>query len=59
MCKTNLMNQLQQLDYEEANLIMEIEACHPEYDAVERFSLQMQLEILLQEKEALLIKLGY
>ena len=59
MCRANLMNQLQQLDYEEANLIMEIEACHPEYDALERFSWQMQLEILQQEKEVLMIKLGY
>lgn len=59
MCRANLMNQLQQLDYEEANLIMEIEACHPEYDAFEKFSLQMQLEILQQEKEVLMIKLGY
>ena len=59
MCRANLMNQLQQLDYEEANLIMEIEACHPEYEALERFSLQMQLETLQQEKEVLMIKLGY
>lgn len=59
MCRANLLNQLRQLELEEAELILAIEACHPEYEALDRFSMQMQLEILQQEKEALLIRLDF
>lgn len=59
MCRSNLWRRLDELDQIEANLIIELEACDPIIDALERFSIEMELENLMLEKEALLVKLDY
>mgnify|MGYP003498809744 CR=1 FL=1 len=59
MCRSNLWRRLDELDQIEASLIIELEACDPIIDALERFSIEMELENLMLEKEALLVKLDY
>lgn len=59
MCRSNLWRRLDELDQIEASLIIELEACDPIVDALERFSIEMELENLMLEKEALLVKLDY
>lgn len=59
MCRSNLWRRLDELDQIEASLIIELEACDPIVDALERFSIEMELEHLMLEKEALLVKLDY
>lgn len=59
MCRSNLWKRLDELDQIEASLIIELEACDPIIDALERFSIEMELENLMLEKEALLVKLDY
>lgn len=59
MCRSNLWKRLDELDQIEASLITELEACDPIIDALERFSIEMELENLMLEKEALLVKLDY
>lgn len=59
MCRNNLWRRLDELDQMEANLTVELEACDPIIDALERFSIEMELENLMLEKEALLVKLDY
>lgn len=59
MCRNNLWRRLDELDQIEASLIIELEACDPIIDALERFSIEMELENLMLEKEALLVKLDY
>ena len=59
MCRSNLWRRLDELDQIEASLIIELEACDPIIDALERFSIEMELENLKIKKEALLVKLDY
>lgn len=59
MCRSNLWRRLDELDQIEASLTIELEACDPIIDALERFSIEMELENLMLEKEALLVKLDY